>query len=188
VSDHTPARRRLLAVVAAAVGGGCLDPTASPVGATPDGSDVGPDWPTPDATTHSGYAADPAATVVVGDDDRRLSTVEPHQIVVTTTADESNDTSTPVSARVTTRVWRDTTRVVGRTDTLSPDRSLLVDLREQDRYLVAVRAARDSRGVVVSNRDRTWFDCNESATTVAVTPDGYERGFITTTMGCGPLG
>jgi hypothetical protein len=85
---------------------------------------------------------------------------------------------------VTTRIWRDGTRVVARTDTLPAGRDLLFELREAGQYLVAVRARRDERGVVVSNRERTWFDCNESATTVAVTPDGYARGFITTDLAC----
>ena len=119
--------------------------------------------------------------------------MKPHQVVVrngtadTSTTDGAStagDTTTADATRITTRVWRDGTRIVARTDTLAAGRDLLVDLWEPGQYLVAVRAARDERGVVVSNRERTWFDCNESATTVAVTPDGYARGFITTDLAC----
>ena len=191
MSTHAPSRRELLTVVAAAVGGGCLDDTTSTTrsaSATPTRADVGPDWPTPDSGTRPGYTTDPVATAVVGDADQRPSNVEPHQVVVRDrTADTSTTDGTHTTAdatRITTRVWRDGTRVVARTDTLAVGRDLLVDLREPGRYLVAVRAARDERGVVVSNRERTWFDCNESATTVAVTPDGYARGFITTDLAC----
>lgn len=228
VSAHTPARRGVLAVVAAAVGGGCLNDVAStsseersvdtdassrslstdqtPTRAaspdatspprssttTPTHADVGPDWPTPDSGARPAYTTDPAATTVVGDADERPSNVEPHQVVVsaaggTETASDTSTTDDPTATddtRVTTRVWRNGTRVVARTDTLPAGLDLLVDLQEPGRYLVAVRAARDERGVVVSNRDRTWFDCNESATTVAVTPDGYARGFITTDLAC----
>jgi len=190
VSTHAPSRRELLTVVAAAVGGGCLDDTTSTTrsaSATPTRADVGPDWPTPDSGTRPGYTTDPVATVVVGDADQRPSNVKPHQVVVrngTADASTTGDTTTADATRITTRVWRDGTRAVARTDTLAAGRDLLVDLREPGQYLVAVRAARDERGVVVSNRERTWFDCNDSATTVAVTPDGYARGFITTDLAC----
>ncbi len=190
MSTHAPSRRELLAVVAAAVGGGCLDDTTSTTrsaSATPTRADVGPDWPTPDSGTRPGYTTDPVATAVVGDADQRPSNVKPHQVVVrngTADASTTGDTTTADATRITTRVWRDGTRVIARTDTLAAGRDLLVDLREPGQYLVAVRAARDERGVVVSNRERTWFDCNDSATTVAVTPDGYARGFITTDLAC----
>lgn len=208
--EHTPSRRGLLAVVAAATTGGCLDGVGTPSTETPvdteqspsggdaadptptttpaDGSadrtpsptpthaDVGPDWPTPAPGSTLGYASDPVATVTVGDPDGRPPDVEPHEVVVRNETDAER--------RVVTRVWRNGSQVVDRTDALPTDRELLVDLQEPGRYVVAVRALRDDRGVVVSNRDRQWFDCNESATTVSVRQTGYARGFITTDLAC----
>lgn len=178
--------------VAVSSSGASTDTTPAARSSTPTSTDTDqrPDWPTPDSGARPAYTTDPAATVVVGDADQRPPNVEPHQVVVSaadgseTAGGTDGSTATTDGTRVTTRVWRDGTRVVARTDTLAVGRDLLVDLREPGRYLVAVRAARDERGVVVSNRERTWFDCNESATTVAVTPDGYARGFITTALAC----
>ncbi|MEZ3115520.1 hypothetical protein RYH80_06265 [Halobaculum sp. MBLA0147] len=210
--EHTPSRRGLLAAVAAVAAGGCLDrvatpatetpgdtrrpqsdtesadadptarsptdetPTARAVSVTPTHADVGPDWPTPTAGATAGYASDPVATVAVGSDDARPPDVEPHEVVIRNATDAER--------RVETRVWLNGESVVDRTDALPAAGELLVDLREPGRYVIAVRADRDDRGVVVSNREREWFDCNESATTVAVRQTGYARGFITTSLAC----
>lgn len=210
--EHTPSRRGLLAAVAAAAAGGCLDrvaapatetpgdtersasgpdtsegdatprtptdetPTARAASVTPTHAEVGPDWPTPTAGATAGYASDPVATATVGSDDARPPDVEPHEVVLRNETDAER--------RVATRVWLNGTRVVDRTDALPAAGELLVDLREPGRYVVAVRADRDDRGVVVSNREREWFDCNESATTVAIRQTGYARGFVTTSLAC----
>lgn len=169
---------------------GSADPTSTrSASATPPRADVGPDWPAPDATTTPGYGAEPTATAAVGDPERRPSGMEPHGVVVrnaaggTATADDTTTTD-GAATRITTRVWRDGTRVLARTDPLATGEFLRVTLREPGGYLVAVRAAPDRRGVVVSNRDRTWFDCNASTTTVEARPEGYARGYITTSLAC----
>ncbi|WP_224447630.1 hypothetical protein [Haloprofundus salilacus] len=68
---------------------------------------------------------------------------------------------------------------------LAADAYVSLTLHRPAAYAIVVAAAEASATVGV---DRSNFDCNDSATTVAVRSDGtFEASTQTTTMGCGPF-
>ncbi|NHN59956.1 MULTISPECIES: hypothetical protein [Halorussus] len=67
---------------------------------------------------------------------------------------------------------------------LDADTNLIVDLRDPRHYAVTVRVGERSKTVDVP---KSRFDCNNSATDVAIREDGIESRSISTSMACGGL-
>ncbi|MFC4447559.1 hypothetical protein [Halorussus aquaticus] len=65
---------------------------------------------------------------------------------------------------------------------LDADANLAIDLRESRKYAIAVEVG--DRQKIVEVR-KSQFDCNDSATDVAIRDDEMESQTISTAMGCG---
>jgi hypothetical protein len=83
------------------------------------------------------------------------------------------------------RIWSDGTRRLTETYDVPANSEVTFALHEQATTVVAVRETSAEQGVVVSNREREWFDCNDSWTYLQLGGDGtFSRGFTTTQMAC----
>lgn len=168
-----PARRRLLALGGSALAAslaGCT--SALPFGGgrpeVRDASGGSPDRSVPSAIP--GLSAESTvAALAVGRGTNH------HQVWVWNASGRSREVSLGIGGEDDGEPW------FRESYALDTDANLVVDLRESRRYAITVQAGEQSETVEISE---SRFDCNASATDVAIRADGIESRSISTSMAC----
>ena len=170
----TPTRRRLLALGGAALAGslaGCT--SAVPFGGGPpevrEESGRPPDRGAPSAMPDLS-AESTAATLAVGRGG------DHHPVWVWNVTDRNRDVAVEIGGEADAKPW------FRGNYALDADANLVVDLRDPWNYAITVEVGERSETVKIPE---SWFDCNASATDVAIRGDGIESRSISTTMKCG---
>ncbi|WP_435176178.1 hypothetical protein [Halorussus sp. AFM4] len=101
---------------------------------------------------------------------------ENHPVTVRNATDRRRDVALEIGGEGDEKPW------FREEYTLDTDTNLVVDLRDPRNYAIAVRVGERSETVEVPE---SRFDCNASATDVAIREDGLESRSISTAMACG---
>ncbi|NEU55726.1 hypothetical protein [Halorussus sp. MSC15.2] len=172
-ADSQLTRRRLLAVGGAGLAAslsGCLS-SVPLVGGPPDVREESepPDRGVPSAI-HDLSANATVATLAVGRGSNH------HQVWVWNATGRSREVSVEIGGASDEELW------FRERYALDADANLAIDLRESREYAITVGVGDRQKIVEVQ---KSQFDCNDSATDVAIRDDEIESQTISTAMGCG---
>ncbi len=149
--------------------------TETETGTTPDETETSDGTETPDETETASDGAD----AVIGDRSAVAfpETNKPHAVTVKNAAADSTRLDLSVSAEGRGEVW-------ARTVELPSGGAFELRLVAPAHYTVTVCRAADGGVAAEVDVPLSWFDCNDSGTTVELTADGAETTTFTTEMAC----